>query len=257
VKPVGTPPAGFPFTPGILAGDMLYISGKGDQLPGGGHPATFEEQARQCMRNVQSTLKEAKLDFRNAVMIHLFLDNPDNAVAAAKVYREFFKPGTEPALSQVDVDWLPGGTHVEVSCWATSSMKERKAVQIDDVLSIYGRHMFPAADAVWAGNTLYLSGVVGFEPKAEILPHTLEEQVRRMAENDRLILAAAGLGFEDIVSGHVYLKTIDDYAPMNNIYKEYYSAGPGVRTCLMPRSGMEKNAVSVYASFIAAKTKKE
>src|SRR5262245_58069801 len=37
-KSVGKAPAGFPFSPGILAGDTLYISGKGDQLPGGGHP---------------------------------------------------------------------------------------------------------------------------------------------------------------------------------------------------------------------------
>src|SRR5579883_3373318 len=36
-KRIGDPPARFPFSPGILAGDTLYVSGKGDQLPGGGH----------------------------------------------------------------------------------------------------------------------------------------------------------------------------------------------------------------------------
>ena len=61
------------------------------------------------------------------------------------------------------------------------------------------------------------------------------------------------MGYADIVSGHVYLRTIDDYIPMNNVYKDYFSAGPGVRTCLMPNSGYEKNDVKVRASFIAAK----
>src|SRR5215468_8078180 len=50
-KRIGEPPPGFPYSPGILAGDTLYVAGKGDQLPGGGHPATFEEQVRQAMRN--------------------------------------------------------------------------------------------------------------------------------------------------------------------------------------------------------------
>ena len=60
-KRIGTPPEGFPFSPGILAGNTLYISGKGDHLPGGGHPATFEEQVRQAMKNVGAVLKDAGL----------------------------------------------------------------------------------------------------------------------------------------------------------------------------------------------------
>jgi len=54
-KRIGDPPAGFPFSPGILAGDTLYVSGKGDQFHGGGHPETFEEQVRQAMKNVEAT----------------------------------------------------------------------------------------------------------------------------------------------------------------------------------------------------------
>src|SRR5262245_31195858 len=57
-KPVGNPPPGLPFSPGVRAGDTVYVSGKGDQLPDGGHPATFEEQVRQAMRNVETTLKQ-------------------------------------------------------------------------------------------------------------------------------------------------------------------------------------------------------
>ena len=66
------------YSPGILAGDTLYVSGKGDQLPDGGHPATFEEQVRQAMKNVETTLKQAGLDFRHVVMSHVFLDKYEN-----------------------------------------------------------------------------------------------------------------------------------------------------------------------------------
>src|SRR5207244_10779735 len=81
-KRVGDPPAGLPFSPGILAGDTLYLSGKGDHLPNGSHPATFEEQVRQTLRNVQTTLKQAGLDFRHVVMSHVLLVNAGNLEVA-------------------------------------------------------------------------------------------------------------------------------------------------------------------------------
>ena len=128
-KRIGDAPAGLPFSPGILAGDTLYISGKGDQLPDGSHPATFEEQVRQAMRNVEATLKQAGLDFRNVVMSHVFLDKYDNLGVADKVYNEFFEDGNEPACATVFVDWIPGGSHVEVTCIATTDLANRKVVR--------------------------------------------------------------------------------------------------------------------------------
>src|SRR5436190_8105332 len=98
-KAIGQPPANRPYSPGILAGDTLYVSGKGDQLPDGSHPATFEEQVRQCMRNVEETLKQAGLDFRHVAMSYVFLDKAENLATADKVYKEFFKPGDEPACA--------------------------------------------------------------------------------------------------------------------------------------------------------------
>src|SRR5262249_7713589 len=111
-----------------------------------------------------------------------------------------------------------------------------------------------ASPAVWAGNTLYLSGLSGFKGSEGSPAVGLGEQVHQMARNHQEILGAAGLKLEDIVSGHVYLRDIKDYQDMNAIYKQYFSRGPGVRTCLMPNSGYEKNDVRVRGSFIAART---
>lgn len=251
-KPIGDPPAGFPFSPGILAGDTLYVSGKGDHLPGGGHPETFEEQVRQSMRNVAATLEQAGLDFRHVVMSHVFLDKYENFEVANRVYREFFEEGNEPACATVFVDWIPGGSHVEVTCIATTDLSKRKVVRPTGLSAGSTAGMVSASPAVWAGNTLYLSGLSGFkgDDAAE-----LEGQVRQMARNHIVVLEEAGLTLEDIVSGCVYLRDMDDYQPMNAIYREYFSRGPGVRTCLMPNSGYEKQNVLVRASFIAARTR--
>src|SRR6267142_193436 len=178
-KAIGQPPMGRPYSPAILAGDTLYISGKGDQLPDGGHPATFEEQVRQCMRNVEATLKEAGLDFRNVVMSHVFLDDPKNFAAAAAVYDEFFDDGAEPACATVLVDWIPGGSHVEVTCIATTDLASRKVVRPASLQS--AGWPVKASPGVWAGNTLYLSGLTGAQGGK--LAAGLDEQVHQMAKN--------------------------------------------------------------------------
>jgi 2-iminobutanoate/2-iminopropanoate deaminase len=254
-KIVGTSPAGLPYSPGVLAGDMLYISGKGDQLPGGGHPATFEEQVRQAMRNVEATLKQAGLDFRNVVMSHVFLDSVDNLAVADRVYNEFFEDGNEPACNTAFVDWIPGGSHVEITCFATADLSARKVVRPAGTKSEPIEGAVTASPAVWAGHTLYLSGLSGFKDSGKVATPDLGEQVHQMARNQVATLEAAGLALEDIVSGWVYLRDMKDYEGLNAIYRQYFSRGPGVRTCLMPGSAAEKNDVRVRASFIAARTR--
>jgi 2-iminobutanoate/2-iminopropanoate deaminase len=249
-KAIGQPPANRPYSPGILAGNTLYVSGKGDQNSDGSHPATFPEQVRQCMKNVEATLKEAGLDFRNVVMSHVFLDDPKNLKAAATVYDEFFADGSEPACATTLVDWIPGGSHVEVTCFATTDLASRKVVR---PASIQGAGWpTKASAAVWAGHTLYLSGLAGLQ--GDKLAAGLDEQVHQLGRNQTAVLTEAGLGLEDIVSGHVYLTHMDDYQGMNTIYRQYFSKGPGVRTTLMPSKAAINTDVRVIASFIAAKT---
>ena len=254
-KPIGTPPPNFPYSPGILAGDTLYISGKGDQLPDGTHPATFEEQVRQTLRNVETTLKAAGLDFKNVAMSHVFLDKYENLEVTKKVYAEFFEKGNEPACATVFVDWIPGGSHVEITCIATTDLAGRKVVRPEGFKPGPVEAAVTASPAVWAGNTLYLSGMPGFKNEGEAVTSGLEEQVNTMAKHHTDILQAAGLNLEDIVAGWVYLRDMKDYQGMNDIYRKFYSKGPGVRTCLMPNSSYEKNQILVRGSFIAARSK--
>jgi 2-iminobutanoate/2-iminopropanoate deaminase len=256
-KRIGDVTPGLPFSPAIQAGDTLYVSGKGDQLPGGGHPATFPEQVRQTMRNVDGSLKQAGLDFRHVVMSYVFLDKYENLAVADKIYREFFKAGEEPACATVLVDWIPGGSHFEVTVTATADLAKRKVVRPAEMANGRIEGGVTASGAVWAGDTLYLSGLPGFKYKEGVLASGLADQIHQMARNHTAVLETAGLKLEDIVSGHVYLRDIKDYNALNKIYGPYYSKGPGVRTCLMPYSGAENNDVRVFASFIAARTQGE
>lgn len=208
------------------------------------------------MKNVEKVLTDAGLSFKNVVFSNVYLDNYDNYGIANKVYGEFFEYGSEPARATVFVDWIPGDSHVEITCIATTDLASRKVVRPKSMSYGPTERAMTASPAVWAGSTLYISKIDGFVPGEGITTVDLEVQARQMAQNHIDILTAAGLGLEDIVSGCVYLRNINDYAPFNNVYKEYFSKGPGVRTCLMPNSGYEKNDVRCSSSFIAAKTRK-
>ena len=103
------------------------------------------------MRNVETTLKQAGLDFRNVVMSHVFLDKPEKLDVADSVYNEFFEDGNEPACATVVVDWIPGGSHVEVTCIATTDLAARKVVRPPGIKYEPIAGSVTASPAVWAG----------------------------------------------------------------------------------------------------------
>ena len=207
------------------------------------------------MRNVETTLKQAGMDFKNVVMSHVFLDKYDNLEVTDKVYSEFFENGNEPACSTVFVDWIPGGSHVEVTCIATKDLATRKVVRpagLKPGTEPGRRHGEPGC---LGGKHALPVRALRHEPPGGAETADLAPQVNGMGKNHLAVLEAAGLKPEDIVAGWVYLRDMQDYQGMNTIYKEYYSRGPGVRTCLMPNSSYEKNGIRVRGSFIAARTR--
>src|SRR4029077_6645530 len=114
----------------------------------------------------------------------------------------------------VFVDWIPGGSHVEVTCTATTNLSTRKVVRLSGATGGADGAGVAASPAVWAGHTLYLSGVSGSKPAGADAKADLAAQVHQVAKSDVAILDAAGLKLEDIVSGHVYLRDMKDYADM-------------------------------------------
>ena len=250
-------PKDLTYSLGVLAGETLYVSGRGSSIPGGGQHETFEEQARQAMKNMQHALTEAKLDYNHVVWSNIYLDNYDNLGIFNKVYSEFFDYGNEPARVTVICEGIPGGNHVEVTCFATTNLEDRKLVRPASMKYGPNEAAMTASPGVWSGNTLYLSGMSGNVPHEGITTVDINTQFRQMMQNHTDIIEEAGLSFKDIVSGNIYLRNINDYGSMNELYPGYFEAnGPGVRTCFQPNHGAEKNDVRVMSSFILAGERK-
>ena len=115
IRPEKGPNTGLPFSPGILAGNTLYISG---HL--GRDPATnalvrggIEAETRQSLANIREVLKSAGMDFKDVASVTAYITSFADFEKFNKVYRESF-PKDPPARATVQVAALNDGAHVEL-----------------------------------------------------------------------------------------------------------------------------------------------
>lgn len=81
----------------------------------------------------------------------------------------------------------------------------------------------PYSQAVRAGNTVYLSGQIGIDPSTgAVSGETVSEQAKQVMLNLKEVLKAAGVGFEHVVKTSIFLKDMNDFAAVNEIYGAYF-----------------------------------
>jgi len=84
----------------------------------------------------------------------------------------------------------------------------------------------PYNQAVLAGNTLYTSGQIAINPKTgELVTNTIEEETKQVMENLKIVLAEAGMTFENVVKTSIFIKNMNDFSKINSIYGKYFEAG--------------------------------
>ena len=113
VKTVG------PYSPGVLAGDFLYVSGQGARRLDGQMPATFEEQVTQCLENMKTIVETAGLTMEHVVYTHVYLENMANYDTLNRVYARYF-PRNPPARATLGIHHLPTDTPVEIKSRSSS-----------------------------------------------------------------------------------------------------------------------------------------
>lgn len=91
----------------------------------------------------------------------------------------------------------------------------------------------PFSPAIKAGDFLFVSGQASVDQAGNIVKGTFEEECRRSFDNVKLILAAAGLTFKDVVQVRNYLSAQEYLSTFNQIYREYFSEPYPARTTIM------------------------
>ena len=115
IRPQKAPSTGLPFSPGILAGNTLYVAGHLGRDPvtstlvSGG----IEAETRQSIANIRAVLQTAGMELKDVVSVTVYITNFAEFDRFNAVYREFF-PADPPARATVQVAALNAGARVEL-----------------------------------------------------------------------------------------------------------------------------------------------
>lgn len=88
----------------------------------------------------------------------------------------------------------------------------------------------PYSQAVVMDGWVFASGQIPLDPATgQMVAGDAAAQTRRVLENLKAVLAAAGSGLDRVVKTTVYLKDMNDFAAMNGVYAEYFAQDPPAR----------------------------
>ena len=108
----------------------------------------------------------------------------------------------------------------------------------------------PYSQAVWAGDFLYLSGMMPIDPATGALePADIAAQAARIMKNIEAVLSEAGLTQENVVKTTCFLSDMANFAAFNEVYGAYFTSKPA-RSCVavreLPKGALAEVEVIAY-----------
>lgn len=111
----------------------------------------------------------------------------------------------------------------------------------------------PYNQSVQAGNIVFLSGQIPLDPESgELVTGSVEEETHQVMKNLGAVLEANGCTFEEVVSCSVFVKDMEHYARINEVYGTYFDEATAPTRALVEVSRLPKD-VRVEISAIAMK----
>jgi reactive intermediate/imine deaminase len=200
-KPVG------PYSPGIMAGDYLYVSGQGARDSSGNMPASVEEQTANCLNNIKTIVEAAGLTMDHVVYTHTYLTDIKSYAAMNTAYAKFF-PNDLPARSTMGVARMPVDTPVEISAVAIRDRAVKKIVVLPNT-----KARVPISPGVLTPDRFFISGILGRDAEKNFTPPGAEDQIRTVASRLTNVLSVAGIAPKNLVHINVY-RTADMPSPL-------------------------------------------
>ncbi len=120
-------------------------------------------------------------------------------------------------------------------------------IQTSDAPAAIGTY----SQAVRAGDTVYVSGQIGFDPATMQLVEGIDAQIHRVFRNLAAIAQAAGLGLDRAVRMTVYLTDLGHFAKVNEIMAQYvgqpYPSRAAIGVASLPRGAQVEIDCILYA----------
>jgi 2-iminobutanoate/2-iminopropanoate deaminase len=109
---------GTPYSPGILAGDTLYVAAlQGTDPKAHALSDDFGQETRNCIENLGRVLNDAHMSYSDVVAVQIYLDDMSQFKQVNAIYLEYFKPPL-PARTTAQVAKLSLGAHIEIAATA-------------------------------------------------------------------------------------------------------------------------------------------
>jgi len=81
----------------------------------------------------------------------------------------------------------------------------------------------PFSNAILAGDTLYLAGDIGVDPKTNKVPDKIEDEIQNLLDSYKTVLNEAGMTMDDLVYVQIYCSDLSLYAKFNDAYRKQFS----------------------------------
>lgn len=108
-------------------------------------------------------------------------------------------------------------------------MSKKQVITTEDSMKPTG----PYSQGVVYDSLVFIAGQTGINPlTGQIVEGGIEEETRQTLDNVKAVLEAAGSSLDKVLKSNVYLKDINDFDAVNNIYMEYITKDFPSRTCL-------------------------
>ncbi|MGY3717085.1 RidA family protein [Sutcliffiella cohnii] len=90
----------------------------------------------------------------------------------------------------------------------------------------------PYSQGVVVNNMFYSSGQIPLKPNGELVNGNVQEQTHQVFQNLKAVLEAAGASLETVVKATVFIKNMEDFQAINEVYGEYFHSHKPARSCV-------------------------
>ena len=226
-------------SPGIDAGDYVYVSGQGPRRADGSTPASFADQVRQSLENVRGVVEAAGLTMDHLVYVQVYLDNMSRYDALNQAFADYF-PHTPPARAVLGVARLPEPP-LQITAVAVRDLKDKKPVVPPS---------FKPSKAYSAGmlthDRLFISTMLGSDPANGNVPDSPAAQVDFALDRLRTVAEAAGLTVSNMVFVNPYLTSSIPMRIMNEHYARRFEFGNTPARATIEVSSLPEGAHIAY-----------
>ena len=218
IAPAGTD-VGIPFSPAMLSGDLLFLSGAIGNEPGTlSVTGDAAAQTRKTLENLRSILAAAEMDFSHVVEASVFLADSRHFAAMGEVYSEVLGDAL-PVRATVEADIAIRGALTEIAMVAARPGVEVRRISPRGWPATGGAYSW----GMLAGDTLFIAGMVSNDPATgKLITGDVATQTKQVMRNVGAVLEAAEMDYGDLVACSVFLADPRDYGAMNEAYGSFF-----------------------------------